>query len=305
MNMNETLTMAALMLAPAFFSLLGMAALGSPAIAILGELAAKTKSRVFYDKYGQQTASMGLILLLILLGIYGAAAVVAIVKFPQLINDLIAPTQPILGTVIAFGTFVVLSFPYFLTWKKMRNAKGLHITLGLGAAIASIVCVAIAVPAKLMIGITSNAANAQEATAMVAPLATMYAILIISAAAAMSCAYLILRRNKDDFGRDYYTFALKLAARWAALPMIGFLLCQGWLFFVLPENIKVMTLGTPLSMVWGAAVALGLLCVGIWSIIARSNTPLQLKGLFFLAVGLMWIMHTMNATLFMNFMSMF
>lgn len=39
--------MTALMLAPAFFSLLGMAALGSPAVATLGEIAAKAKSRVF------------------------------------------------------------------------------------------------------------------------------------------------------------------------------------------------------------------------------------------------------------------
>lgn len=308
MNMNETLTMAALMLAPAFFSLLGMGALGSPIIAVLGELAAKTKNRVFYDKYGQQTASMGLILLLLLLTINGAAIGVALVKFPQFFQKLMTPSQPILNAFIAFGVSLTLSLIYFLGWKKMRNAKGIHIIIGMGAAIASVACVAIIVPAKLMIGLTIDAANTQATatyTVMAAPLATMYAILIISAAAALSCAYLVIRRNKDDFGRDYYSFSLGLAARWAALPMIGFLACQGWLFAVLPENIKIMTLDTPLGIIWAAAVALGTICVGIWIMIARSTTPLQLKGLTFLAIGLLWLMHTMNATLFINFMSMF
>lgn len=308
MNMNETLTMAALMLAPAFFSLLGMGALGSPIIAVLGELAAKTKGRVFYDKYGQQTASMGLILLLILLAIYGAAIGLALVKFPDFFQKLLAPPQPILNAFSAFGIFAILGLFYFLSWGKTSKTKGIHIVLGMGSAIAAVVCVTIAVPAKFVIGLSIGTATAQEAAtaaAMTAPLATMYAVLIISAAAALSCAYLVIRRNKDDFGRDYYGFSLRLAARWAALPMIGFLACQGWLFAVLPENIKIMVLGTPLGLVWIAVAVLGTICVAIWIVIARSTAPLQLKGLTFLAVGLFWIMHTMNATLFINFMSMF
>ena len=39
--------------------------------------------------------------------------------------------------------------------------------------------------------------------------------------------------------------------------------------------------------------------------IARSETPLRLKGFAFLALVLMWLMHALNATLFMNFLSMF
>jgi len=308
MNMNETLTLAALMLAPALFSLLGMGAFGSPIVAVLGELAAKAKARVFYDKYGQQTASMGLILLLILLTIYGAAIGIALVKFPQLIQTFLTPTSPIFSAFIALGVFIVLGLPYFLTWKKMRNSKGMHIAMGVGASIAALTGISIAVPAKLAIGMSTEAAQSEaalSAMAMALPLAAMYSILIISAAAALSSTYLVIRRNKDDFGRDYYNFALKLAARWAAIPMIGFLGCQGWLLLVLPESIKTITLSTPLGIVLGGSVALGAICTVIWILIARSKAPLQLKGLTFLALGLFWLMHTMNATLFMNFMSMF
>ncbi|MGL1863717.1 MAG: hypothetical protein OCC46_14420 [Pseudodesulfovibrio sp.] len=308
MTIQETLTMVAIMLAPAFFSLLGMAAFGSPVVAVLGEIAAKTKSKVFYDKYGQQTAAMGCVLLALLIIVDIAAVSVAYIKFPQMLQKVITPASPFLGPLIAMGVFIIIGLPYFLTWKKMRNAKGLHMTLGMIAALASLICIALAIPAKLMIGLPPEMAQAQMELgilSMILPMAVMYTILIVAAAAGLSCAYLVIRRNKDDFGRDYYNFALKQAARWATLPMIGFLGCQGWLFAVLPEHFKTMTLGTPLGLVWAAGLALGSLCVIVWIIIARSETPLQLKGLTFLAVALLWLMHAMNATLFVNFMSMF
>jgi hypothetical protein len=306
MTTNELLTMAAFMLAPAFFSLLGMGAFGSPIIAVLGELSAKAKSRVFYDKFGQQTASMGLVLLLMMLVIYGAAFGIVLFKFPQFIQNFSEPTPPIINACFALGVFIILGIPYYLSWQKMRKAKGIHIALGLGSAIASVTGIAIAVPAKLMIGLSTDISRTAIPTPDMAwPLATMYSILIISAAAALSCVYLVTRRKKDDFGRDYYNFSLRLAARWAAIPMIGFLACQGWLLATLPDKIRVMTLDTSLGIVWAAAAGLGVLCVVIWLVIARSTTPLQFKGLTFLAIGLFWLMHTLNATLFINFMSMF
>ncbi len=308
MTMNETLMMLAMMLAPAFFSLLGMAAFGSPVVAVLGEIAGKSKGKVFFDKYGQQTAAMGLVLLTLLIIIDGAAIGVAYTKFPQLFQKFINPETPLMNAFIAMGAFVVLSLPYFLTWKKMRNSKSLHLTIGMGAALAAIASVAIGVQSKLMIGLTPEMAQEQAALgihSMIMPMAVMYTILIIVSAAALSCTYLVLRRNKDDFGRDYYNFALKLAARWSVVPMIGFLACQGWLFAVLPETFKTMVMGTPLGLVWAAGATLGLVCVIVWTLIARSEAPLRLKGLTFLAAALLWLAHAANATLFVNFMTMF
>lgn len=307
MNMNETLTLAAWLLAPAFFSLLSIAAFGSPVIAVLGELAAKAKKRVFYDKYGQQSATMGLILLVLTLVVSTTANVAAYIKLPQLFTNFFAPSSPLLLAIYGLGAFVALSLIYFLTWKKMRNAKAIHIILGLLASLTALGCVGFSVMAKLTMdfSLPNQPPLDVTANAMLLPMGVMYAVLTISAAAGLSCGYLVARRNKDDFGRDYYNFALKLAARWAALPMVGFLACQGWLFAVMPEPVKTMTLGTPLAYVWGAAAALGAICCVLWLIITRSQSPLQRKGLAVLAIILMWLMHTMNATLFMNFMSMF
>jgi len=307
MDMNETLQIIGLMLAPAFFSLLGMAGIGSPAIAVLGEISAKARKKVFYDKYGQQAGAMGLILLIFLIVIHGATIGLGMARFPQLIQQNITPSSPFFAGTIGMGIFAAFGLIYFLGWKKMRNTKPLHIFLGLIAALAGLAAVAIVTPAKLTFNL-SQGSPSQEALAQIAimglPMAVMYALLVLSAAAALSLTYLVIRRNKDDFGRDYYNFSLRLAARWAALPMIGFIGCQGWLFATLTEKIKTLVLGTPLAYVWGGLTILGVACSVIWIIIARSESPLRLKGLAFLAVALFWLAQALNATLFVNFMTM-
>ena len=307
MSIQETLTLAAYMLAPAFFSLLGMAALGSPAIAVLAEISAKTRNKVFFDKYGQQTAALGLILIAAVILIYLATLGLALARFPHLIQAYLTPGSPFYKGAIAFAVFAVSGLTYCLTWKKLHNAKGVHMALGGVATLASLMGLAIVIPAKLAFNLsqgTPAAEAAANAALLALPMSAMYALLVLSAAAALSLAYLVLRRNRDDFGRDYYNFALRLAARWALLPMIGFLGCQGWLFARLPENLKVIVLGTPLAYVWAGLTMLGAISAFIWILLGRSESPLRLKGLVFLSVVLFWVMHALNATLFVNFMTM-
>lgn len=307
MSIQETLTLIAFLLAPAFFSLLGMAALGSPAIAVLAEISAKTRNKILFDKYGQQTAALGLILTIAMILICGASLGIALVKYPDLFREHITPGSPFFNGLTAFGVFVVAGLLYFPTWKKMRDAKPAHIALGLVATFAALIGLAIVVPAKLAFNFSQAgpSAEALAKTAMLAqPMSAMYALLVLAAAAALSMVYLIVRRNRDDFGRDYYNFALRIGARWAMLPMIGFLGCQGWLYARLPEDIQVLVLGTPLAFVWAGLVAIGAACCFLWLFLGRSETPLRLKGLAFLAAALFWVMHALNATLFVNLMTM-
>lgn len=307
MDIQETLTIIGLMLAPAFFSLLGMAALGSPAVALLGEISAQMHKKIFFDKYGQQAGSMGLILLALLIVIYGAGIGISLYKFPQLLEQTLNPASPFFTGTILLGVFAVFGLIYFLTWKRMREAKTLHTLLGAISALSAIGAVAIITPAKLAFNLAQGTPSEEAiatATAMSLPISTMYALLILSAAAALSLAYLVVRRNKDDFGRDYYNFALRLAARWAMLPMIGFLACQGWLYARLPEKMQTLVLGTPLAYIWVGLIVLGVTNIALWMTLARNESPLRLKGLAFLAVFLFWGMHALNATLFVNFMSM-
>jgi len=303
MTPNETLTMTALMLAPALFSLIGMAAFGSPIVALLGELAAKSKSKVFYDKYGQQTAFMGALLLILLIIVEIAGIAVVYARYPHYVEMFMAQKAAFIPAFAALGAFLVFGLPYMLMWKKMRNAKGAHMALGVLASVAAVSMIAISVPAKLGMNISGGAVN-PDIQALALPVAALYTVFIMVAAAGLSCAWLIMRRNKDDFGRDYYNFSLRLAARWAFIPMVGVLAVQGWLFASLPETVCTLVTGTPLGLVWAAGAALSLVCAIIWLLIARSESPLRLKGLTFVAAAILWLSHTANVVLFINFMSM-
>ncbi|WP_285907946.1 hypothetical protein [Pseudodesulfovibrio pelocollis] len=305
MSMQESLILVATMLAPAFFSLIGMAALGCPAVAVSSEAAARFKGRVFLDKYGQQVAAMGAVLFPLFLIILAGSIGLATVRFPQLTSRLLDPASPFLISLAALGVFALLGPAYFLTWKKLRESRGIHMLLGIGAALAAATGVAVTVPAKLLAGLPPEAVQAGLGPgSMLWPMATMHIILCVTAAAGLSCVYLVLRRHRDDFGRDYYRFSLNLASRWAVAAMLSFLACQGWLLAVLPEPLATMTTGTPLGLVWAAGCGLGLICAILWLVTARSQTPLRFKGLTFVAACLLWLMHAMNATLFMNFMTM-
>jgi len=307
MDVQETLKMIGLMSAPAFFSLLGMGALGSPAVAVLGELSAKTNKKVFFDKYGQQTGAMGLILLALFAVIYGASIGISLYRYPRLIEQSLNPASPFFTGNVLLGVFAVSALIYFPTWKSMRQSKTPHILLGGISALSAIGAVAVVTPAKLFFNLSQGTPSQETlatASAMALPLSAMYGVLVLAAAASLSLTYLVIRRNKDDFGRDYYNFAMKLAARWSVLPMIGFLACQGWLYARLPEKMQLLVLGTPLAYVWAGVVVLGAVDVGLWLIMARNESPLRLKGLAFLAVFLFWAMHALNATLFVNFMTM-
>ena len=305
MNMEETLTLTAWMAAPAFFGLLGLAALGSPLVALLGEIAANTKKRVFYDKYGQQTAAMGLSLLIVTIAVYVVGGFLAVNRRPQLMDSFHPMTPESMIAMGALATFVLFAAVQALTWKKLRTSKGLHISIGVVAALASAIWIALTIPAKLQLSLPgAQTANLAMAESLALPLTVMHVFLLVSAAAGLSLAFLVLRRNKDDFGRDYYTFSLNLAARWAAISMIAALLCHGWLLAVLPDAARTLTMNTPLLFVWIGAAALALTCIGVWAALARSKAPLQLKGLAFAALVFLWLAHTCNATLFFNFMTM-
>ena len=88
----------------------------------------------------------------------------------------------------------------------MRNAKGLHIFLGLLAAAISVAAVAMAVPAKLLIAQPGEASfQTVFSSSMALPMAVMYPLLSMASAAALSCAPTwSCGATATTFGRDYY-----------------------------------------------------------------------------------------------------
>ncbi len=88
---------------------------------------------------------------------------------------------------------------------------------------------------------------------------------------------LLLRRAKDDYGRDYYNFAAKHLARWLATASVITGLCGLGMMFVLQNFVA----ATPFELK-GTEVWIGLVlyacCAIFWVAILRSPTPLRHKA---------------------------
>jgi len=104
----------------------------------------------------------------------------------------------------------------------------------------------------------------------------------IGAAGILGTGYLLLRRNRDDFGRDYYRFALARSARWGLVLILPVLITAGWL---------ALRGLTGLALLPCAAAGLAALA-SVWLALRliRSRHPLRLKGSVLLACLLAWLL---------------
>jgi hypothetical protein len=97
----------------------------------------------------------------------------------------------------------------------------------------------------------------------------------LGGAGAAGMAYLLARRNIEDFGRDYYRFALPHAAKWAAV-LLGQALFLAWV--VDRQALAVWLLPCREMIALGAALG-GFVVYGVLLIVfLRSDNPLRAKA---------------------------
>lgn len=180
---------------------------------------------------------------------------------------------------------VLFSSIYYCLWRILKNMPVLHSTLGMICAVQNciaLVCIlfvlrlqAAAIPG----GADRLALPELFPEAWDAPLwsAASYACpLIIALAAAISSCWLVLRRKKDDFGRDYYNTMLAWCSAWArnAWALL-------WLLMVMSESLKIWLqtregifnlnqgiLDSSILLLWFVPVLL-------WTWVMRSRLPLR------------------------------
>lgn len=312
MNITESFFLAAVMSAPAFFDLLSIAACGAILIAMVNEVFSLTRGTVFHDKYAQQTAMMGMWFLVIWLLTLCVSGFAATSHMTWLIQWLINPSSPFFYYFAMIALGMLLALPYALTWKKMRTARTAHVVLGLGACLPLMAGIIAYLASLYMLGV-SMAGDATAflveplplgATSLFWPLAAQYVLMSVSAGAGLSLVYLVLRRNRDDYGRDYYKFALPLAARWATFALVLHILCQAWLFVLLSPESRTLVLGTGMGWIWGCALMLAVLCCGSWILLVKSAAPMRMKWIAFVGALLLWLLHSLNITVGMSLISM-
>lgn len=312
MNTPEMLHLAALLSAPAFFRLIALAALGTPLIAFFNEIFGQ-KSRLL-DNFGRQTSTLAMVTGVITLIIGAGAAYVAYTKYPALEPWLANGPTPLNIVLGCFVIGVLLSIIYARTWKPMRKNKGAHLFIGFLTALvnsATAICGTTIVYLMLMsptgkelASIDLEVLSSSLTYSILLPLIGLNFTGTLASGSALACAYLIIRRNRDDWGRDYYATAMRAAAKWALITMHLHLATQGWLAATLPQGMLKIFTGTALLYMAGATVGTTLVSAMLWIPILRSEHPMRLKGLVWIAVLFTWLATIGLATCLFNLLSM-
>jgi hypothetical protein len=264
-----------------------LAVTGIPFLCLAAQRLAVTQRTSFPDKLARQGALLAALAAALLV----AVSAVVIFRMAQLQPDLMAgpfrvPLLSLPALLVGTGACAAL---YLVSWKYIKGSA-MHRFVGLAAGIGGIEATvsgfALAralllpghpLPTDASPMDTMRALVGAPADSLLWPVLGQSAFVAAGAAGALCLAWLLTRREKDDFGRDYYNYALGVCARWA----LGGTLCA------VPVGVYVLyraatltspdlTMLPPLLPLAGTLV-LPLAACGLWGTVIRSATPLRHK----------------------------
>lgn len=294
---SADLLLAANALPISFNLLLTLAAVGLPLVGGVNEILARSRGQVFFKKSAQQAAPLSLVLLAYTLLVGGSAAYMVMVRSGG--GELAALFA--LPVLLSLGLWLLFSAGYGLGFTSMKNTPQAHALLGiLGGvsglfgvhAVAALVRASLsplhAAPGAAGLGLSLKLLLLPEASAAFWPLLVHFLLLVPAAAGGVGLIWLILRRERDDWGRDYYAFAMRLAARWTALPLLCALGVQSWLVLSLQSLPPALLTRTEIAGPFVAGQVLGLAAAWLLLRLSRSETPMRDKPQAFAALVCLW-----------------
>ena len=193
---------------------------GLPILCVTGETLTVARQRSFYDKGGRQLAKLATGLAWLLLAA-GSVMVYARLGMPMVF------TLPPLPDLLCWTLLVIYTLCitlYNALWRTLRSWPIFHRVLG-GVTATTGFC---AVYAALLV-MESDALALQDVTRpptlpdmlLLTRMSSVWnalpyiPFLALSLAGGMGALWLIARRHRDDYGRDYYNIMVPWCARWA------------------------------------------------------------------------------------------
>ena len=262
---------------------LALAAAGLPVTSAVLLVNPPKRVKVFRDKYGQQTATLCLVSgLVAALGLGGGGAAIQL-NFPAVASfwlDWPLPTGPLAAAlVLAAG----LALVYRAAWQSLKDNRLAHAIIGCSATLAAWGFGYLFV--AFLRHFTLSAVEPGWDPAFFLPplnsaswpLLVLCTALSLALAGAYATLYLIYRRDKDDFGRDYYNFALKLASKWALFSTLAALAASAGLFALIWPVVRDLPVRP--AFFWGEGLALVsfFMACTLWALVIRNQNPLRLK----------------------------
>jgi len=306
MPLAELLRIPAAMAAPAFFLFFGLAALGAPILATICLTVGQVRGTQHPEAYARRLLRMALTCSVITSLVLASSTGFALYRLPWLRDwVLAAPMAPAL-TTLAIASYCVS----LLVLRFSRSSYRPHRENSLPPAAAlSLLAVAILwLSLSLLRDLAAQAqavlaANPEDGIAiarlilpdMTSPPPLLWAAVLASTLAATMCAgawsleYLLLRRDREPFGRDAFSHAMRLAARStlrSALLAVSFLPALWGRLTAMPGPPEEAQAVRLLLITCGVSV---LLSCAMWGLLARSkrpcSSPLKVHG----ALTLIWL----------------
>ncbi|MCF8104858.1 MAG: hypothetical protein K9K64_05205 [Desulfohalobiaceae bacterium] len=278
---------------------------GGILISFTSEIRGWLSGNKFLDKFAFQVCRMSLVGLLVLAAL-AAAGFVLNLQNPAAGQTVLAdiPLGLWIWPLAALGLGLVFQIFSFATWRGLKKKiKWVHLLFSLTAALGlwagayaalnlGLGYLSGTVP-ETAFGILSLSWLPPIAPGMLVPAALSFFLLGIGGGGTTAAGYLLLRRNRDDFGRDYYSRVQPLAARWGML----FLLELFFLVWFLGTGFSASDLkGVSLILQRAEIVGAGLGAVFGFVIhfflmlsVSRSKTPLRKKGSVILGLIMSWL----------------
>jgi len=286
--------------------------LGAFPLALANEIRSASKSMVFLKKLAQQLSALGLMFLAYtLVAVAGSYAVVA-TQAPDLLRPWREEPSTLAAVVGVAVAYVLLALIYAFTWRSagkspLHRLLGLVTSAGIVALLSLSLCLKLAMYTELPETGPAMALGEALASGMghaqFAPLLLNTILTCLACAAGFGLLFLLSRRKRDDFGRDYYGFAVRTLAGSAIVAALGTVASEAWVAEgMLPA---LLAAGQPTLLGWLAlgGGAAGLIAALLWFMVLRAEAPLRSKPAMLLA-GLMLLVTVgafgaVNASIFL------
>ena len=271
------------------------AAAGLPLTSAMLLFSPPKRVKVFRDKFGQQTATLCLLTGLAALVCLAAAGFLLARTSPAIASFWFAWPLPLAPLTAGLALAGLLALVYRALWQTLKQKRPVHAAIGVVATLAAWAQGYLFITFFRHLVTIASAPGADPALFAAPPdslawiLLPLVCALSLALAGAAASLYLTLRRNKDDFGRDYYNYALKLACKWALFSSLPALALHSWFFIRLWPAVRELPIA-PL-LLWSenaAGICLVLACL-LWAAVLKAKNPLRLKFLCLCAAALAWL----------------
>jgi hypothetical protein len=280
---NENLFFAAQAAAVCLPLALALAASGLPLLSAPLLFKPEKRVKVFRDKFGQQTATFCLLTGLCALAFLGGGAALVNMNFPAAASFWLAAPVPLFPLGAAIALAGALAAAYRASWQALKDNRSLHASIGLAASLCAFAAAYLFLVFFRHFAVVASSPGLDPSLMIPPPGSAAWIMLpgllalCPALAGALAPLYLIHRRDKDDFGRDYYNYALKLAAKWALASTAVALLAQAALTASLWPAVRDLPVRSVFFWGQGAAFACFAMACALWGILIRHQNPLSLK----------------------------